>query len=120
MAEVQGSFATASDRSGRCWAFTRVARGSWLAEETAAENAATLERIFAGERGPKRDIVLLNAAAALVTGRLAADLREGVERAAEAVDSGAVEQTVRKLRAFRRDRLIIMHRVVRSDILCEH
>jgi anthranilate phosphoribosyltransferase len=68
--------------------------------ETAAENAAVLERIFAGERGPKRDIILLNAAAALVTGRIAADLREGVARAVEAMDSGAVQETVRKLRAF--------------------
>jgi anthranilate phosphoribosyltransferase len=68
--------------------------------ETAAENAATLERIFAGERGAKRDVVLLNAAAALVTGRIAADLREGVARAAEAIDSGAVRITLGKLRAF--------------------
>lgn len=68
--------------------------------ETAAENAAVLERVFAGERGAKRDIVLLNAAAALVTGRIAADLREGVARAAEAIDSGAVRITVEKLRTF--------------------
>jgi len=68
--------------------------------ETAAENAAILKRIFSGERGPQRDIVLLNAAAALVTGRIAGDLREGVARAAEAIDSGAVLETVRKLRNF--------------------
>ncbi|QNI32111.1 anthranilate phosphoribosyltransferase [Alloacidobacterium dinghuense] len=67
---------------------------------TAAENAATLERIFAGEKGPKRDIVLLNAAAALVAGRIATDLREGAERAAEAIDSGAARKTVTKLRMF--------------------
>ena len=67
---------------------------------TAAENAAILKRIFSGERGPQRDIVLLNAAAALVTGRIAGDLREGVARAAEAIDSGAVLETVRKLRNF--------------------
>lgn len=70
--------------------------------ESAAENAAILERIFAGERGPKRDIVMLNAAAALVAGRVAADLRDGVERAAEAIDSGAVRNTVTKLRDFAR------------------
>jgi anthranilate phosphoribosyltransferase len=68
--------------------------------ETALENAAALERIFAGEHGPKRDVVLLNAAAALVTARIAADLREGVVRAAEAIDSGAVQNTVKKLRVF--------------------
>ncbi len=70
--------------------------------ETAAGNAATLQRIFAGEPGARRDVVLLNAAAALVTGRIAADLREGVARAAEAIDSGAVQDTVRKLQTFAR------------------
>jgi anthranilate phosphoribosyltransferase len=70
--------------------------------ETAAENAAILERIFAGEMGPKRDIVLLNAAAALVAGRVAANLREGVARGAEAIDSGAARETLKKLQAFAR------------------
>jgi anthranilate phosphoribosyltransferase len=70
------------------------------AAENPAANAAILERIFAGEPGARRDIVLLNAAAALVTGRIAVDLREGVVRAAEAIDSGAVQETLRKLRAF--------------------
>jgi anthranilate phosphoribosyltransferase len=68
--------------------------------ESASENAAIQEGIFAGEHGPKRDIVLLNAAAALVAGSIAKDLREGVARAAEAIDSGAVQDTVKKLRAF--------------------
>jgi anthranilate phosphoribosyltransferase len=70
--------------------------------ETAAENAAILERVFTGELGPKRDIVLLNAAAALVAGRIAPNLREGVERAAEAIDSGAAQNTVKRLRDFAR------------------
>ncbi|HEX3437584.1 MAG TPA: anthranilate phosphoribosyltransferase [Pseudacidobacterium sp.] len=70
------------------------------AAESAAYNAGILERIFSGERGAKRDIVLLNAAAALVTSRIAANLREGVERAAEAIDSGAVVETLKKLREF--------------------
>lgn len=81
---------------------TRASLAELAGAETAAENAAALERIFAGERGAKRDIVLLNAAAALVTGRIAADLREGVARAAEAIDSGAVRMTVEKLRTFAR------------------
>ena len=70
------------------------------AAESPAANAAILERIFAGERGAKRDIVLLNAAAALVTGRIAADLREGVGRAAEAIDSGTVLATLNRLRTY--------------------
>jgi anthranilate phosphoribosyltransferase len=72
------------------------------AAESAIENAGILERIFAGERGPKRDIVLLNAAAALVAARIASHLREGVARAAEAIDSGAAQNTVKKLRRFAR------------------
>jgi anthranilate phosphoribosyltransferase len=71
-----------------------------LSVRHAFESAAALERIFAGERGPKRDIVLLNAAAALVAGRIAADLREGVARAADAIDSGRVQETLKKLRSF--------------------
>ncbi|GJF32946.1 anthranilate phosphoribosyltransferase 1 [Kitasatospora sp. NE20-6] len=64
-------------------------------------NAAVARRLFAGERGPVRDAVLLNTAAALValdltdaplTGQLAA----GIERAAAAIDSGAAEATLKR------------------------
>jgi anthranilate phosphoribosyltransferase len=70
--------------------------------ETAAENAAILERIFAGESGAKRDVVLLNAAAALVAAGIAADFREGVSRGAEAIDSGAARKVLGRLREFGR------------------
>jgi len=69
--------------------------------ETAAENAAILEAILLGEKGPKRDIALLNAAAALVVSGIAGDLRDGVERAAKAIDSGAAKKTLAALRDFR-------------------
>jgi anthranilate phosphoribosyltransferase len=58
-------------------------------------NADVARRVFAGEGGPVRDAVLLNAAAALVARQgagaddLAAALRDGIERAGRAVDSGA-------------------------------
>ena len=60
----------------------------------AAFNAGAAERMFAGETGPVRDAVLLNAAAAFAAqarfpGTLADDLRAGMARAAETVDSGA-------------------------------
>ena len=55
----------------------------------AAENAGMIRRILQGERGPRREIVRINAAAALVAAEVAADFREGAERAAEAIDSGA-------------------------------
>ena len=42
------------------------------------------------EKGPRRDVVLLNAGASLFVGGKAASVREGIERAAQAIDSGAV------------------------------
>jgi anthranilate phosphoribosyltransferase len=51
-----------------------------------------LRATLAGETGPKRDIVLLNAAAALVAGDIAQDLAEGVRRAGESIDSGAARE----------------------------
>jgi anthranilate phosphoribosyltransferase len=72
------------------------------AQDTAEANAALLNRIFDGEQGPKRDIVLLNAAAALVAAGVVAGLREGVAGGAEAIDSGSVRNVVGKLREFAR------------------
>lgn len=53
-----------------------------------AYNAAALRRLLEGERGPYRDAVLFNAAAALMAAGAAKDLAEGVEEAAEALDKG--------------------------------
>jgi anthranilate phosphoribosyltransferase len=64
----------------------------------AAMNAAILTAIFGGEAGPRRDVTALNAAAVLVTAGLAQDVREGVERAESAIDSGAVARLVAALR----------------------
>ena len=100
VAEVQGSDIRLLEIIPEDAGLSRSPLSALSAAASAVANAAILERIFAGERGPKRDIVLLNAAAALVTGRIAADLREGVARAARAIDSGAVQETVRKLRTF--------------------
>ncbi len=65
----------------------------------AEENAAILRSIFAGEAGPAREIVLLNAAAVLVTASLAVDLRQGAKRAAEAIDTGLVTALLAGLRS---------------------
>jgi anthranilate phosphoribosyltransferase len=64
----------------------------------AETNGAILEAIFAGERSPRRDIVLLNAAAVLVASDLARTLLEGVAIAARAIDSGAVKTLLTTLR----------------------
>ena len=55
----------------------------------ATENATIIRNILSGEKSPRRDIVLLNAAAALVTARKAEHLAEALPIAADAVDSGA-------------------------------
>lgn len=74
-----------------------------LGGDTPQSNAAILESILNGEeKGPKRDIVLLNAAAALEAAGIASDLREGAARAAEAIDSGAGRSTLQALRNFGR------------------
>jgi anthranilate phosphoribosyltransferase len=56
------------------------------------ENAEIIRRILHGEDGPRRDIVLLNAAAALVVAGKARDLREGTKLAAQSIDSGGAER----------------------------
>jgi len=63
-------------------------------------NAALLYDILSGIPGARRDIVLLNAAAALVSAGLAGDLKEGVAMGAEAIDSGEAAATLAKLRQF--------------------
>lgn len=76
----------------------------------AQANAAILRAIFAGEQGPRRDVVLLNAAAVLVTagavpsetGKLHEALRAGIAQAAQAVDSGAVSALLADLIASQR------------------
>jgi anthranilate phosphoribosyltransferase len=63
-------------------------------------NAALLYDVLTGLPGARRDIVLLNAAAALVAAGLAGDLKEGVRLGAEAIDSGQAAATLAKLRGF--------------------
>jgi anthranilate phosphoribosyltransferase len=65
-----------------------------------AEAVARVRAILAGERGPARDVVCLNAAAALVVAGAAGDLRRGVVRAAETLDSGAAARLLARLVAF--------------------
>lgn len=60
-------------------------------------NAAKLRALLQGELGPYRDIVLLNAAAALVVADRARDLKHGVELGAEAIDSGAAMKVLETL-----------------------
>lgn len=64
------------------------------------ENAEVTRSIFDGESGPRRDLVVLNAAAAIYVGGASADLEAGVQRAAEAIDSGAAGAVLDRLIEF--------------------
>ncbi|MGB2952702.1 MAG: anthranilate phosphoribosyltransferase [Gaiellaceae bacterium] len=67
---------------------------------TPEENAAAIRAVFAGENGGRRSAVLLNAAGAIAAAGHAADLREGLELAREALDSGAAAERLDRLIAF--------------------
>ncbi len=66
-------------------------------------NAEITRSILNGEEGPRRDIVLLNAAAAIVAGDKARDLNEGVQVAAEVIDSGKALEKLEGLVAASRE-----------------
>jgi anthranilate phosphoribosyltransferase len=65
-----------------------------------AENAETMRRVLAGATGPIRDVVLLNAAAALVIGGKSRDLRAGIDLAAATIDSGAAQRALERMIAI--------------------
>jgi anthranilate phosphoribosyltransferase len=67
---------------------------------TAAENAALILRVLEGEAGPIRDVVVVNAAAALVAAGAAENFREGAERASGVILSGAAREKMASLVEF--------------------
>ena len=76
------------------------ARLSELLGGDVAENVQIIRDILNGEPGPKRDIVLMNSAAALVASRHASDFREGVRVAAQSIDSGEARRRMLALAEF--------------------
>ncbi|MGU3576320.1 anthranilate phosphoribosyltransferase [Brucellaceae bacterium C25G] len=62
-----------------------------------AHNAEALRRVLTGEKNAYRDIVLMNAGAALLIAGKAASLQEGVDQAAQSIDSGAALKVLNKL-----------------------
>jgi anthranilate phosphoribosyltransferase len=71
-----------------------------LAGGDSRENAAILKTILEGGLGPRRDIAVVNAAAALATAGLAADFPAGVKLASEAIDSGRAREKLERFVAF--------------------
>jgi len=96
IAEVHNGIVTLSTLTPEDAGLTRAPMET-LAGGDAATNAAILTAVFSGESGPRRDIVLLNAAAVLVAADLAPDIPTGVALAARTIDSGAVTELVAAL-----------------------
>lgn len=67
---------------------------------TAAENAVLIQRILEGEPGPPRDIVVINAAAALVAAGISENFHEAADVARTAIDSGKASETLTNLKTF--------------------
>jgi anthranilate phosphoribosyltransferase len=66
----------------------------------AIENAEMIRQILDGQKGARRDIVLLNAGAAFVVAGLDRDFKEGIERAKDSIDSGQAKEKLKQLVAF--------------------
>jgi anthranilate phosphoribosyltransferase len=92
-------------RDGEIRSFELDPAGLGLARATPADirggdpaaNVALAHRVLGGERGAHREVVALNAAAALVVGGLADDLRSGLEQAFAAIDSGSAAAVLERL-----------------------
>ena len=67
---------------------------------TREENAFILKDILQGKKGPRREIVLINAAACLAAAGLAEDLKEGIKLAEDSIDSGKAKEKLEQLIAF--------------------
>lgn len=79
------------------------ASGEQLHGGTAEENATLLKDILSGERGPRRDVVVLNAGAALAVSGVVGDLAQGVRLAEEVIDTGRAMSRLDALAAFCRN-----------------
>lgn len=100
-----GSSFVAQIKDGNLTSFEVVPEDAGLSRASLADlkggdpafNAKALRELLEGEKSPYRDIVLFNAAAAFIVAGEAGDLKEGVERATEQIDSGRAKATLDKL-----------------------
>jgi len=67
---------------------------------SAQDNSRIIDEIISGSPGPKRDVVVLNAAAAFVAAGLERDLKDGIRRAADVIDSGKAKEKLDALVGF--------------------
>jgi anthranilate phosphoribosyltransferase len=80
--------------------FGRLADPSELTGGTPADNAAITRAVLSGEKDARRDVVLINAAAALMAAGKAEDLRQGIALAAAAIDEGRALEKLEALAAY--------------------
>jgi anthranilate phosphoribosyltransferase len=99
----------ARDGEVRVWEFDAAdyglprARPEDLAGGAPEENAAAMRRLFDGEPGPLRDVVAVNAAAALLVSGNVESIADGLDAASGAIDSGAAASKLDSLRRFSRE-----------------
>jgi anthranilate phosphoribosyltransferase len=99
IAELNNSKIECYEISPACFG-VRIAALNEIQGSTPEENAAALIKILKGERGAKRDIILMNSAAAVYISGLASDLKEGFEMASNAIDSGIALQKLQEFISF--------------------
>jgi len=67
---------------------------------TIEENASIVKKVLEGEKGPRQDVVLLNASAALIAGGMAKDFKDGIKIARLSIESGKAKEKLEKLIEF--------------------
>jgi anthranilate phosphoribosyltransferase len=80
--------------------FSETAAAGALAGGSVQDNARITRGVLSGNKGPMRNVVLLNAAAALMAAGKAEDYREGILLAGKSIDSGAAEDKLDQLIRF--------------------
>ena len=99
VAEVRGEEIRSYVIEPEAYGFTRCTLADYQGS-TIEENAQIIIRLLKGEQGFKRDIVLMNAAAALVVADAAGDIAEGIALAAKSIDSGSAYTKLEALKTF--------------------
>ena len=102
VSELRDNRVTTYDISPETY-FGRTASPEEITGGDAAVNAGIARAILSGEKGARRDVVLINAAAALATAGRAHDIREGIGLAEKSIDSGAALGKLEALAAFTRE-----------------
>ncbi|HHV28567.1 anthranilate phosphoribosyltransferase [Acetivibrio mesophilus] len=96
VSEIRDNEVITYELTPKNYGFDLVSREDLMGRD-AEDNAQIIRGIFNGEKGPKRDIVVLNSAAALYVGKIASSIEEGIGLAQEIIDSG---KALRKLDEF--------------------